>query len=57
MATRTENVEYAKLALVADRFDDMMTYMEAAAAYTCELSPDEVCGVRFATPTEDQLSF
>ena len=56
MATRAENVEYAKLALVADRFDDMMTYMEAAAQHG-ELSPDEVCGVRFATPTEDQLSF
>ena len=57
MATRDQNVEYAKLALVADRFDDMMQYMEAAASYTCELSPDEVCGVRFATPTEDQPSF
>ena len=58
MATRDQNVEFAKLALVADRFDDMMEYMEAAAAaYTCELSPEEVCGFRFATPTEDQLSF
>ena len=57
MATRDQNVEYAKLALVADRFDDMMQYMEAAASYTCELSPDEVCGFRFATPTEDQPSF
>ena len=57
MATRDQNVEFAKLALHAKRYDDMLEYMGAAAAYTCELSHDEVCGFRFATPTEDQLSF
>ena len=57
MATREQNVAFAKLALIADRYDDMMEYMEAAAAYACELSHDEVYGFRFATPTEDQLSF
>ena len=57
MTTRDENVEFAKLALHAKRWDDMMNYMGAAAAYTCELSREEVGGFRFATPTEDQLSF
>ena len=56
MVTHTENVDCAKLALHAERFDDMMTYMEAAAQHG-ELSPDEVCGVRFAIPADDQLSF
>ena len=42
MATRDQNVEYAKLALVADRFDYMMDYIEVAAAHHGELSHEEV---------------
>ena len=57
MATRDQNVDFAKLALHSRRYDEMMEYMEAAAAYTCELSREEVGGFRSATPTEDQLGF
>ena len=44
MTTRAENIAYAKIALAADRWDDMMDYMEAAAAQHGELSHDEVDG-------------
>ena len=57
MATRAESLECAKLALVAKRFDDMMTYMDNVANMCIELDPDEVTGFSFAIPVDDQMIF
>ena len=57
MATRAESLECAKLALVAKRFDDMMTYMDGVANMCIQLDPDEVTGFSFAIPVDDQMIF
>ena len=57
MATREPTIAFAKLALHADRYDEMIEYMEAAALQDGELSREEVDGFRFAIPAEDQMSF
>ena len=57
MATRDQNLECAKLALVAKRFDDMMTYMDSVARMGIELDSDEVAGFSFAIPADDQMIF
>ena len=57
MTTREQNLSFAKLALVADRYDEMLDYMEAVAVMCTELSHDEVDGFRFAIPAEEQMSF
>ena len=55
--SRETDVSYAKLALQADRYDEMIEYMERVAMLPVGLSPEEVNCFRFASPAADQMSF
>ena len=57
MTTRAQNIAFAKLALHAKRYDDMMDYMDGVGSMCIELDPDEVFGFSFAIPADDQMIF